>query len=94
MSELWRVTPHACRICFGRILQRFVGGRHQTMCAECGTTVEGSHKALCCCGTKMADGKDAGLRCIKNPHVTPETPHQVIVRHVSALPSDPEESNQ
>lgn len=87
--ELWALTEHCCRNCFGRVLRRYVNGRHQALCAECGLQTEGYPRSLCCCGVKMADGRDAGLRCVPNDHITPETPHRVLVKHVSTLPFDP-----
>lgn len=75
-SGSWRLTDHACRYCLGRVLQR----RGQMVrCAECGKAEDGPVEALCACG---ADCGDLGyaFECYKNPHVSKEIPHEVMVR--------------
>lgn len=86
LEHLYAVREHACRICFGRILTRVDERGNQTQrCSECGTEVVGKVQALCCCGVKLKNGKDAGLRCRPNPEVSPEVPAEIIVMRVEEL---------
>lgn len=77
----WRLTEHVCRVCFGRVLERTNGaGQRVVRCANCGTElVDSAVKALCCCGLKTSHGKDAGMRCRRNDHPTPEQPAELAV---------------
>lgn len=80
LSAGWQVADHACRFCFGRVLQRVHKGEAvEVRCAECGKRADGAPKMLCCCG---ADCGDLGLalECVKNPQVTNENPHEILVR--------------
>lgn len=86
MTELWAISPHVCRLCFGRLLVRQVAGREQARCAECGEQRDGEIEVLCCCGAKMADGTDAGLRCIPNDNRSPAMPNEIVVVHKSRYP--------
>lgn len=81
----WRLEPHACRICFGRIVsRRQVDGPRLYRCANCGTEVLGGRpSALCCCGMKLATGRDAGVRCVRNPKRTTELTSEIIVEAAS-----------
>jgi len=79
--EEWRLEPHVCRACFGRIASKPVDDddRRLYQCTHCGLEAEG-HKAsvLCACGTKIRKGKsahvDAGLRCHENKAKSVEFP--------------------
>lgn len=76
----WRLTDHVCRVCFGRVLERFdEDGQRIVRCANCGTEVGGKVKNLCCCGLKTPKGRDAGLRCGKNENRSPDQPAEVAV---------------
>jgi hypothetical protein len=84
-ASYWKIEPHACRICFGRILSRTMpDGSTVSRCSECDTEVEGGPHKLCCCGVKLNGGKNAGLRCLPNPNKTPEAPAAIVVRKVEA----------
>jgi len=85
MSELWALSDHVCRECLGRVLTRKVGTVRQALCADCGREANGEPDSLCCCGSKMSDGTDAGLRCVKNPDFSPTLPQQIAVVHKSRL---------
>lgn len=80
--EDWRLEPHVCRVCFGRVASRETdadAGLRLYVCTNCGLEAEG-HKvtALCACGTKIRRGKtgqvDAGLRCHENQARSVEFP--------------------
>ncbi|BBL75446.1 hypothetical protein [Methylomagnum ishizawai] len=76
----WFLVEHACRICSGRLLWRpGPNGGGQARCAECGAKAVGEPRNLCWCGAKTATGKNAGLRCVRNPERTPQNPNEVIV---------------
>lgn len=76
----WQLADHACRSCFGRVLQRVVRGRVvEVRCAECGAHGEGEHTAICCCGASIgAIGKI--LECYRNPNVSKAVPQEVLIR--------------
>lgn len=75
----WTLTDHVCRLCFGRILETVEPDRtHRARCSNCGTEVRGTHLKLCACGTKLRDGRDAGLRCVENPNRGPEDMAEII----------------
>ncbi|RKP44716.1 hypothetical protein [Pararobbsia silviterrae] len=76
----WRLADHCCRYCFGRVLEQVAKGVViEVRCAECGQRAAGGAELLCCCG---ADCGELGqlLVCVKNPCVTPEVPHEILVR--------------
>lgn len=80
---LWRLLNHCCRHCTGRLLESEDGA--VIRCSECGKEVEGpDHKKLCRCGERVG-GKNAGLRCIQNPSVTPEIPFEIVVKQVEGV---------
>lgn len=78
----WRLEPHACRICFARLVsRRTVGGKRVIRCTNCGTEIEHPRIAgLCCCGITLSTGRNAGVRCIHNPKRTPECPSEIVVQ--------------
>ncbi|WP_175787557.1 hypothetical protein [Burkholderia anthina] len=76
----WRVSDHACRHCFGRILERRSRGEVvEVRCAECGAREDGPVESLCCCGVHAGD-LGHPLECFRNPDVTRENPHEILVR--------------
>ena len=76
----WRLTDHVCRVCFGRVLERWQEQQHIVRCANCGTQITDQPiSQLCCCGLKTNTGKDAGLRCRRNDSPTPEQPAELAV---------------
>jgi len=79
----WELTDHCCRVCLGRIVRRSTpeGWRHR--CADCGGVKLGRVETLCACGTKLHGGRNAGLRCRKNPDgPTPENPAEIVIEYV------------
>jgi hypothetical protein len=79
-STGYQLAPHACRFCFGRVLQRVARGQVvEVRCAECGAHALGAARDICCCG---ADCGDMGfvLECVRNPNVSKENPHEILVR--------------
>ena len=88
----WRLEPHVCRHCFGRIASKALDDEDDKrlyQCTHCGLEVEG-HKAsvLCACGTKIRKGKtsmvDAGLRCHLNAARSPEFPALYVASFAGA----------
>lgn len=80
----WRLTEHVCRVCFGRVLERWQdtpdGKVRVVRCANCATELWNQPVThLCCCGLKTSNGKDAGLRCRRNERPTPEQPAELAV---------------
>ena len=75
----WRIIDHACRHCFGRLLQRNYSGLSEVRCSECGTKVLGAHTALCCCGI---DAGEVGitLECVVNPAITKEVHREILIK--------------
>lgn len=94
---LWRMEPHVCRSCFGRIMSRpsDVAGERVYCCSNCGCEASGGHPSvLCCCGLKMrkaarTGGKnggemiDAGIRCVKNPAKSELIPGEFVAMEVA-----------
>jgi hypothetical protein len=79
----WAIVNHVCRVCSGRILQRIdANGQKYVRCSECGTNAIGDHRVICCCGAKLKDGRNAGLRCVENNNKTPEIPVDMVVEFV------------
>jgi hypothetical protein len=77
----WKVLDHVCRLCYGRLLERDGVIR----CAECDFEVTGPVQALCTCGAKLKNGRNAGLRCQVNPTPTLEQPARVVVVFVGEV---------
>ncbi|MEX3764415.1 hypothetical protein [Paraburkholderia phenoliruptrix] len=73
-------TDHICRVCFGRVMTRVTFDRRRLYCcADCGVELEGkSEAAVCCCGIKLKNGRDAGIRCRSNDERSPESPFVII----------------
>lgn len=80
------LLDHICRVCYGRLIAEVNGdGKRKgtVRCSDCGLEEQGDHRALCCCGVKLRNGKNAGFRCLPNPDISPEMPSEIIVRHVA-----------
>lgn len=91
----WRLEPHVCRACFGRVASRPAGDEDSDhriyACTNCGLEAEGARASvLCACGTKIRSGVqkgryvDAGLRCHENRARSPEFPAQYVASHAGA----------
>lgn len=80
----FRLTPHCCRVCFGRVLARETFDHKRVYrCSNCSIEKEGrSEAAICACGMKLKNGVDAGIRCQAQEHPTPEFPSQVVAVQV------------
>ena len=78
----WRMEPHVCRICYGRLLSRGnIEGKRVLRCSNCGTEVVAARvSGLCCCGITLRGGRNAGVRCITNPRRSPEMPSEIVVQ--------------
>lgn len=81
-AELWELTEHCCRVCFGRILRSAApgdDGLRRWRCACCGA--EALHHAVtsvCACGMRQRTGRDMGLRCQRNQEPRPEMPSEIL----------------
>lgn len=77
--EGWVITPHICRVCFGRVLMREAFDRRKTYrCSNCGAEADGASEAVvCCCGIKLKTGADLGVRCEVNKNRSPEFPAEI-----------------
>jgi hypothetical protein len=84
--DLYRIEPHVCVSCMGRVLSRALpdlGGAPTTTrlyrCAECGIERVGHDSAImCACGFKVNGRATIGLRCEPNPGKSPEFPAEII----------------
>lgn len=78
-GEVWALTDHACRHCFGRVLSRAdENGEQVFRCSNCGAEGQGAVKSVCCCGMTLRSGKSAGLRCVKNSNKSAALPSEVV----------------
>ena len=68
----WRLEPHLSRCCGARVLSA-ASTAPLYRCSACGAEATGSTPdVLCACGSTVGTSKrDAGLRCMPNPHPTP-----------------------
>ena len=81
-AAAWRLEPHVCRHCFGRLASTGApGGARRYQCTNCGAEAVGlTPDVLCSCGLKLRSHGpggglvDAGLRCQPNPSPSPEFP--------------------
>jgi hypothetical protein len=82
----WTIADHICRVCLSRVLQRTTFDRRKVYrCSNCETEAEGEGpQVICCCGMKVRNGRDMGIRCVANPRRTPESPGRVVAAQVSA----------
>lgn len=94
-DSCWRLEPHVCRVCFGRIASRQLGDRRVYECTNCGLDgVGGKPSTICACGIKLrkskGDGRsavtmaDAGIRCHRNNAVSPEFPALYVASYGGA----------
>lgn len=81
-SDIWRLEPHCCRVCFGRILSRAQSepGARVFRCADCGIEKTATHaSALCACGVRL-NARNAAIRCEPNERRTPEFPFEICAK--------------
>ncbi len=79
-TRRWELTQHACRFCFGRILQRTKKGMViEVLCAECHQAAQGEPHAICCCGAECGALGQA-LECFTNPDRSDANPQVIMVR--------------
>lgn len=87
--QLWALTAHVCRVCYGRVLEAAAGdnwerGAHLYRCSNCGQEAIGrGAPTLCACGQRLKTGKDAGLRCEVNTDQSPEFPSEIVAGQVA-----------
>lgn len=78
-AALWRIEPHICSACFGRILSRpsSDGEGRLYHCADCGLEREGAQaRIICTCGMKL-NARTAGIHCGPNLKKSPEFPFEI-----------------
>ncbi|TAI63418.1 hypothetical protein CWO89_24350 [Bradyrhizobium sp. Leo170] len=88
LGHLWALTPHVSRCCFARVLA-CEGGREERVyrCSNCGSQAEGGEaRVLCACGSVLADGSDARIRCQVNEDPTPEYPGEIVAAELGNGP--------
>jgi DNA-directed RNA polymerase subunit RPC12/RpoP len=78
------LTDHVCKTCFSRVVAHVMFDRRRVYrCTGCGAEAEGeSEAALCACGIRLKDGRDAGIRCRHNDERSPENPFEIVAEHV------------
>ncbi|ATI15689.1 hypothetical protein [Bordetella phage vB_BbrM_PHB04] len=83
----WKLTPHVCRACFGRVLMRETFDRRKVFrCSNCGAEREGhDSRVICTCGLKLRTGIDAGVRCMVNADKSPEWPSEIVAEQVQNM---------
>jgi hypothetical protein len=62
VSSGWTIVDHACRHCFGRVLERDGVFR----CADCAAETNGGAAGICGCGIVTEGGRKL-FRCAANP---------------------------
>jgi hypothetical protein len=83
----WELTAHACRFCFGRVLQRTKRGKViEVLCAECHQTAPGEPSAICCCGADCG-ALGRALECFSNPERSEANPQVIMVRECARGPA-------
>ncbi len=100
-TENWRLEPHCCRSCFGRIASRplddldDVSTLRVFACTNCGLEATGRKAhVLCACGMRIykngasKKGIDAGLRCHKNKNPSPSFPSLYVATYAAAQGGD------
>ncbi len=88
-SHLWKMLPHVSRCCYARVLARegAAGEALVYRCSNCGVETEGEDvRALCACGSVLADGRDARVRCQVNEAPTPEHPGEIVAVALGVAP--------
>jgi len=87
LRRRWELTPHACRFCFGRVLQRSKRGEVvEVLCAECHKMASGGPFAICCCGADCGALGQA-LECFSNPERSEANPQVIMVRERACGPA-------
>jgi hypothetical protein len=94
-AELWELTDHCCRVCFGRILRSAEHAppplpgepgdarAYRWRCACCGAeTIHRHVESICACGTRQKNGRDMGLRCVRNDAQGPEFPSEIVAEQI------------
>lgn len=86
----WKIEPHCCRICFGRVASREkFDGKRLFRCTNCGVEREGVNaSSICACGIKLKTKIDAGIRCVVNGQPTPESPSEIVAQQAAPVQSN------
>lgn len=86
-NQNWAITPHVCRICFGRVLSSTTPGGGRTFrCSNCGVEREGNDETvICTCGLRLKTKADAGIRCLPNEVKTAECMSEIVAAQINPL---------
>lgn len=92
-DDQWSLEPHICKTCFGRIIsQTGEDGKRSYRCTHCGAVAYGTDASvLCCCGimgkprnrAKSAAPVNMGIRCVVNPHPSPDFPAEIVATEIA-----------
>lgn len=87
-DHFWTLMPHVSRCCYARVLAREDAGEVLVYrCSNCGLEAEGRDASvICACGSVLADGSDARVRCQINEDPTPEYPGEIVAVALSNAP--------
>ncbi|HEF4739708.1 hypothetical protein KTD19_12520 [Burkholderia multivorans] len=80
LGHRYRLTDHCCRVCFARVLTRSgADGADVYRCSNCGFERAGvDASTICACGLRLADGRDARVRCLRNESPSPLEPSEIV----------------
>lgn len=80
----WNLSPHICRRCLGRILER----EGEYRCSGCGLSCGREPWDICGCGlrAKTPIAKRSGFRCVPNPTPSPASPAEIVILFDAAAP--------
>jgi hypothetical protein len=71
----WVMSPHVCRHCLGRILQK----ENEFRCSTCGVTSTDAPKGICGCGIKVNGSKGERYHCRPNPDKSFKAPAEYVI---------------
>ena len=78
--EIIKTIPHLCRHCgSGRLLQ--VANDEDEIvvwCPNCERSAD-DHLQMCFCGHTFPSGVRSLIKCVKNPELSPQNPHNVVI---------------
>lgn len=80
----WVLENHVCAVCCGRVVSQKSDDGKIYRCSNCGHQGIGRVGAVCCCGIKIRS-RNAGIRCMPNPEVTPEWPSEIVAKQVDGV---------
>lgn len=78
--EIIKSLYHLCRHCgSGRLLKVIdVEGDEVVWCPSCELSAD-DHLKMCFCGHTFPSGVRSLIKCVKNPELSPQNPHSVVI---------------